>query len=199
MRTYRSFGTICVKGPYNLVFALCDIEYILKEDDSFRYVFKPNYNVIELLDSKYFQGIPGLNLDLKEKEYIRDNMIPTFISERVPMKNREDYNELLELVGMDYMDPIEYLISYGLYFGADLFKNIGTIISSTELLPLATYINIFFSAFGLVLPVMVLIDLIADKDKSNNPKNKKTDWFYTNEQYDRKLDDRADKNNYRTL
>ena len=25
------------------------------------------------------------------------------------------------------------------------------------------------------------------------------DWFYKNEQYDRKLDDRADKNNYRTL
>ena len=98
-----------------------------------------------------------------------------------------------------WLGAIIYLISYGLYFGADLFKNIGTIISSTELLPLATYINIFFSAFGLVLPVMVLIDLIADKDKSNNPKNKKTDWFYTNEQYDRKLDDRADKNNYRTL
>lgn len=122
MRTYRSFGTICVKGPYNLVFALCDIEYILKEDDSFRYVFKPNYNVIELLDSKYFQGIPGLNLDLKEKKYIRDNMIPTFISERVPMKNREDYNELLELVGMDYMDPIEYLIrTKDKYCGDNLF------------------------------------------------------------------------------
>lgn len=28
---------------------------------------------------------------------------------------------------------------------------------------------------------------------------KKTDWFYKNEEFDRKLDDRADKNNYRTL
>ena len=122
MRTYSSFGTICVKGPYNLVFAICDIEYILNEDDSYRYVFKPNYNIIELLDSKYFQGIPGLNLELKEKEYIRDNMIPTFISERVPMKNREDYNELLEKVGMDYMDPIEYLIRTNeKYSGDNLF------------------------------------------------------------------------------
>ena len=29
--------------------------------------------------------------------------------------------------------------------------------------------------------------------------DKKTDWFYKNEQFDRKMDDRADKNNYRTL
>ena len=39
---------------------------------------------------------------------------------------------------------------------------------------------------------------LLDRDK-NNPKDKKTDWFYTNEQYDRQLDERADKNNYRTL
>ena len=30
-------------------------------------------------------------------------------------------------------------------------------------------------------------------------KDKKTDWFYGDEKYDRKMDERADKNNYRTL
>lgn len=98
-----------------------------------------------------------------------------------------------------WLGAIIYLISYGLYFGADLFKDIGIIINSIEALPIETYINTIFSAFGLILPIMVFIDLVADKDKSNNPKDKKTDWFYTNEEYDRKLDDRADKNNYRTL
>ena len=44
-----------------------------------------------------------------------------------------------------------------------------------------------------------IFDLLLDKNRKAHPKDKKTDWFYKNEQYDRKLDDRADKNNYRTL
>ena len=43
------------------------------------------------------------------------------------------------------------------------------------------------------------IKVLLDKNRKNNPKDKKTDWFYQNEEFDRKLDDRADKNNYRTL
>ena len=95
MKTYISKGKICIKGHYNLIYAVCDITYQLNEDDSFKYVFEPNYSVIELTDTSFFQGIPGLNLDLKKKEYIRTK-IPTFISERVPSRNREDYVELLE-------------------------------------------------------------------------------------------------------
>ena len=45
----------------------------------------------------------------------------------------------------------------------------------------------------------VLLDLLMDKNRKNHPKDKKTDWFYDNEQFDRKMDERADKNNYRTL
>jgi len=41
--------------------------------------------------------------------------------------------------------------------------------------------------------------LLLDKGRKANPKDKKTDWFYNNEQFDRKLDERSDKNNYRTL
>ena len=103
------------------------------------------------------------------------------------------------VVKRKWLGAIIYLISYGLYFGADLFKSLGIVINSTDTFSIGMYINLFFSAFGLILPIMVFIDLIADKDKSNNPKNKKTDWFYNNEEYDRKLDERADKNNYKTL
>lgn len=111
MKNYNSKGTICVHGPFNIVYAVCDISYHLNEDGSFKYVFIPNYSIIELLSSKYFQGIPGLNLDLKEKQYVRENKNPTFISERVPSENREDYYELLSKNGLDYMDPIKYLIN----------------------------------------------------------------------------------------
>jgi len=82
----------------------------VNSDESFKYVFKPNYSVIELTDSSFFQGIPGLNIDLKEEEYVRENKVPTFISERVPSSNREDFYELLSKLRMDYMDPIEYLV-----------------------------------------------------------------------------------------
>lgn len=103
------------------------------------------------------------------------------------------------VVKRKWIGAIIYLISYGAYFGVDVFNKANAIITSTEPLEMSAYINIIFSLCGLVLPIMVLIDMVADKDKNNNPKDKKTDWFYTNADYDRKLDDRADKNNYRTM
>lgn len=71
MKSFESRGTICLKGQNNFIYKICKITYRLFEDESFEYVFEPNYFLIDLLDSKYFQGIPGLNLDLKKQEYIR--------------------------------------------------------------------------------------------------------------------------------
>ena len=64
---------------------------------------------------------------------------------------------------------------------------------------LTIYTNTFASLIGMIIPIAVLLDLLLDKNRKNNPKDKKTDWFYNNKDFDRKLDDRADKNNYRTL
>lgn len=110
MRTYHSQGMISLEGPCHLIYSLCKIDYYQNEDDTFQYIFTPNYSTIDLLSPKYFQGIPGLNLDLRKEKYIRENTKPTFITERVPNKNREDYMELMKRVNMDFMDPIEYLI-----------------------------------------------------------------------------------------
>lgn len=95
-----------------------------------------------------------------------------------------------------------YLLGYGLYFGVDVINNIQAILSAVEGsidITSSSYINLFISLIGIILAVAVMLDLLMDKSRTNNPKDKKTDWFYENEQYDRKLDDRADKNNYRTL
>ena len=59
--------------------------------------------------------------------------------------------------------------------------------------------TVLFNFFGLILPIAAEFDVLLDKGRKLNPTDKKTDWFYKNEEYDRKLDDRADKNNYRTL
>ena len=118
MKQIKETGFIFIDDENGIPHNVCTLDYYLNEDDSFKYVFTPNYCVINLLSSRVFIGIPGLNLNLKKKEYIRENIIPCFISERVPQKNREDLYELLEEVGLDYLDPIEYLIrTKKQYFG----------------------------------------------------------------------------------
>ena len=92
-----------------------------------------------------------------------------------------------------------YLLSYGIYFGTDILKNINTMIEMEGQLPATIFMNLFVSFIGLILPIAVLLDMLVDRNRKNNPKDKKTDWFYKNEKFDRQLDERADKNNYRTL
>lgn len=118
-KTYEA--TICLRNQ-GLVYYLCDISYTVDANDNYDYVFTPNYSVIDLLDSSVFQGIPGLNLDDRKPKYIRKNTIPTFISERVPQKNRVDLYNLLKEAGLDYINPIIYLLNTkNQYFGDNFF------------------------------------------------------------------------------
>ena len=110
MKENRTKGIICLDDEYGFRYVISEIEYIEYEDESFTYIFRPNYSVIDLLGTNLFQGIPGLDLDLRQEEYIRKNQIPVFISERSPQKNREDLIEQLESVGMDYLNSLEWLI-----------------------------------------------------------------------------------------
>ncbi|MCQ2742382.1 MAG: hypothetical protein MJ239_03690 [Bacilli bacterium] len=122
MKEYHSKGTICTTGPFGIECAICTIEYIEREDDTFCYIFTPNYSVMDLLGYEYFDGIPGLDLDLRKERYIRENFVPSFISERVPQKNRVDYIKLLKKAGLEMMEPIEYLIRVGArYFGDEYY------------------------------------------------------------------------------
>ena len=92
-----------------------------------------------------------------------------------------------------------YLFAYGMYFGSDVATKLSALFEDASQLGLNDYTALIISLIGIILPIAVLLDLLADKNRKAHPKDKKTDWFYKNEQYDRKLDDRADKNNYRTL
>ena len=92
-----------------------------------------------------------------------------------------------------------YLLAYGMYFGTDLVSKVSLLIEDYSQLTLSDYTGMMISLIGIIIPVAILLDLLADKNRKAHPKDKKTDWFYKNEQYDRKLDERADKNNYRTM
>ena len=89
-----------------------------------------------------------------------------------------------------------YLLGNGMYFGVDIYNNVLPLFSgeSTEV---KLYINLFISFVAMILAVSVLLDLLADKGRKANPKDKKTDWFFKNSDYDRKYDDRADRNQYK--
>ena len=91
-----------------------------------------------------------------------------------------------------------YLALYGIYFGGDLTEKI-TLITSGSVLTTAQMGDAFFSLLGIIIPLAVLLDLLLDKNRKAHPVDKKTDWFYKNEQFDRQMDERADKNNYRTM
>ena len=119
MKEIETRGDICLKDEYNLIYKVAEITYIEREDESFVYEIKPVYRVIELLDVKDFQGIPGLDLDLKKKSYIRENITPVFISERAPAKNREDLWALLKECDMQYLNQLEWLIRTNTQYSGD--------------------------------------------------------------------------------
>ncbi|MBQ8164472.1 MAG: recombinase family protein [Clostridia bacterium] len=110
MEPYTVNALICLKDDLGFEYVVSEIEYELWENDTFEYRFRPNYSVIELLDSSVFQGIPGIDLELRRKEYVRRNSIPTFVAERAPSSNREDLWRLLEDCGMNYLNQLEWLI-----------------------------------------------------------------------------------------
>lgn len=95
------------------------IDYQEFDEENFQYVISPYWDIIDGLPAKVFQGIPGIDMDLRLKNYYRVNYIPTFIAERTPSENREDLWELLESVGLDYYDRFEWLIRTPLRAGND--------------------------------------------------------------------------------
>ena len=107
---------------------------------------------------------------------------------------------MLLIIKRKLIGALIYLLAYGMYFGTNLFHDILTVINVTpDIHTIKTYLNAFISLIGIIIPIAILLDLLLDKNRKANPKDKQTDWFYQNEQFDRKMDERADKNNYRTL
>ncbi|MFR1167502.1 MAG: hypothetical protein ACLSDQ_07830 [Adlercreutzia equolifaciens] len=49
-------------------------------------------------------------MSVRKTCYERDNRTPTLIADRAPMANREDLWSLLDECGMDYWDPLEWLV-----------------------------------------------------------------------------------------
>ena len=90
--------------------SVAQIDYQEFDEENFQYVISPYWEIVDGLPASVFQGIPGIDMDLRLETYYRVNYIPTFIAERTPSENREDLWEILESVGLDYYDRFEWLI-----------------------------------------------------------------------------------------
>ena len=90
-----------------------------------------------------------------------------------------------------------YLVAHALYYGIYLYQNIMAMLEGTS--PINDYMTLFVALIGIAIPLAAFFDVLLDKNRKAHATDKKTDWFYKNEQYDRKMDDRADRNQYRTL
>ena len=87
---------------------------------------------------------------------------------------------------------------YVWYFGGQLVGVMqDVLVNNVEIVSMDVVMTTVVSIVAILISLANLMDLVFMRfRKSDNP-SKKVDWFYKNEAYDRKLDERSDKNNYR--
>lgn len=95
---------------------VCKIQYAEYSFESFEYVFEPDYDAINSLEG--FRGIPGIDLSLHKKRYVRKNILPTFLGERFRLPGKVLFYQAIKVDGLC---PLEYLANNNYeYFGDKL-------------------------------------------------------------------------------
>lgn len=91
---------------------------------------------------------------------------------------------------------VAYLGTYIYYFGSYLAVDAMPKLMNSQT-DIALVQNAAVAALGILIALFVFIDVLIDRKDADKHKDKKTDWFFEGDKFDRKLDDRADKNQYR--
>ena len=93
-----------------------------------------------------------------------------------------------------------YLVIYGAYFGEHLVANLIPFLQGKSTLTMDLSMNLISDLIAIVLALFSVVDMLVDKGRKVNPIDKKTDWYFKNEKYDKELkerDQREDKNEYK--
>lgn len=80
-----------------------------------------------------------------------------------------------------------YFGTYFMYFGYGISNAIIT----------DNLADAFIMGLGLLIAGLNFMDVMLNKNRKGSTKNNKTDWFYGTDKYERELDERADKNQYK--
>lgn len=90
-----------------------------------------------------------------------------------------------------------YMGIYVAYFGTAVYNTLNNIVSEQGL-NAGNSIDLFISILCIIIPVLTFFDILINKHrKSIIGGRKSTDWYYKNDEYDRKFDERADRNQYK--
>ena len=90
---------------------------------------------------------------------------------------------------------IVYIITYGYYFGGYILNNLILATMNGEQIEGIVFQNTVVAIIAMILSVGTFVDLSLEK--AGKKKYSKTDWFFDDKNTDRKLDERADKNQYK--
>ena len=83
---------------------------------------------------------------------------------------------------------ILYIIANTVYYGMEATSAMSTM----DIVAIGT------AALPIIFSIVVLLELLYAKVKQKSTKkDSKTDWYYSDENYDRKFDEREDRNNYK--
>lgn len=102
---------------------------------------------------------------------------------------------ILLFIARKKVGGILYFISYAYYFGIDAYNGIMSAIKHVS--SMENYTSTLVSCVAIILAISALMDVFFNKDRHEGKDNKDTHWFYKDKKYERKLDKRADKNQYR--
>ena len=88
-----------------------------------------------------------------------------------------------------------YLALYATYFGNTLYL---VVQNATDVgITLINSADMVCTVIGIIIPLLIFFDILLNKNRTIGTGAKKEDWFYANEEYDRKFDERADRNQYK--
>lgn len=122
MNSAINSASIVCDDEFGITYRICRLDYEEWEDGSYEYRFTPCYHILDMLPCGVTGGIPGLDLDLRREVYVRKDMDPVFMTERSPSRNRVDVRELMDGVGLDHYDRLEWLIrTHTRYAGDELY------------------------------------------------------------------------------
>ena len=98
---------------------------------------------------------------------------------------------LVFVIKRNVFAAIIYLTMYVAYFGSEMYELFQAGISVTG------SSQFLLDLFGIIIPLFTFFDILLNKNRVNLGLAMKSDWFYKNEQFDRKFDERADRNQYK--
>lgn len=91
-----------------------------------------------------------------------------------------------------------YLAIYALYFGSAIVNTITNYVPEDGIgVGMVSGANLFVAIIGILIPFLTFLDILFNKNRLSSKKDKEGDWYYKNDKYDREMDERADRNQYK--